>query len=287
MSESKTKKKTQEELSQKDREYFRGWYENNADELNSTRKLKYSSDPSYRAKVLEQNRIARLRRKEAKLASRRLLHPDPAKTRVVRSWKTKQATITASGKPLTAKMFTVGAVADLLGCSVQAIRLWERRKVIPETPFRGENKKTIKGDRFYTLDMVDTLREILLAKGYLDSGRPKPRPMLMVTRSVTLSTGEVVDLDLYRIGELAEAVRRTVVSLEQLESRGFLPETPFRLSEAGYRLYTRDMIASVKQAFESRGWEIRGQEWAVFATEIEESWKAQGVIGAQMGGSHG
>jgi hypothetical protein len=105
----------------------------------------------------------------------------------------------------------------------------------------------------------------------------------MALRVVRFADSEVRETELFRIGVLARAAKRTVVTLEQLEQRGFLPETPFRASELGYRLYTEGMIKAVSSAFEKRCWEIRGdEEWKKFHDEVYESWKAQGVVGASI-----
>lgn len=257
--------------------YFQEWYQEHGTKLNKARKKKYSDDPEYRKKVLEQNRDARKRKRDGQLDERRK-EKAARKTRVSKSWKTYDMPIEIDGKMVVTKMFTVGAVANVLKCSVQAIRMWERKGVLPETPFRYS-----KGDRLYTAELIDTFRQILEKQGRLNPNQVRPRPLRSVVRSVKFSTGTTEDVELFRIGELAEAAQRTVVTLEQLESRGYLPKTPFRVSVTGYRLYTENMIKSVQDAFKKRAWEIRGdEEWEQFRDEVQLSWKVQGVIGARI-----
>ena len=43
---------------------FKDWYTRNADSLNAKRKDRYHSDPEYREKVLEQNRLSRRKKKQ-------------------------------------------------------------------------------------------------------------------------------------------------------------------------------------------------------------------------------
>lgn len=258
--------------------YFKEWYQENGDKLNKSRKRRYHDDPEYREKVLEQNRDARKKRREAQLVER---HKEGAakKTRVDRSWKTRDMVLTLDdGSQVTVKGFTIGAVAQLLGCSVQAIRLWEKKGVLPETDFRFANR-----DRLYTSEMIDIYEKVLEEQGRLNPNKTRPTPMRMTTRHVKFANGKVAEIELWRIGVLAKAANRTVVTLEQLEQKDILPETPFRASELGYRLYTEEMIASVAQAFESRMWEVRGEdEWKKFRQEIINDWKKQGVIGARI-----
>jgi len=258
--------------------YFKDWYAENGEQLNKDRKQRYKDDPDYREKVLEQNREARKRKRQEQLVERS--KQDAArKTRVERSWKTRPMTITLEdGEQVTVKGFTIGAVAQLLGCSVQAIRLWEKKGVLPATDYRYAGR-----DRLYPSDLIDLYRKILEEQGRLNPNKIRPRPLRMALRVVKFSDGKVRETELYRIGVLAKAAQRTVVTLEQLEQRGVLPETPFRASELGYRLYTEGMIEAVSSALEKRFWEIRGEEeWQKFRDEVVAAWKEEGVIGARI-----
>ncbi len=265
-------------------DYYRRWYVRNGDALNKSRQRRYRDDPEYRNHILEQNREAR-KRKRAESLEERKRENSARKTRVNRAWKTHDVVLEddETGEVCTTKLFTIGLAATLLGCSVQALRGWERKGIIPETPFRG-SKRGSKGDRLYTADMVEMFREVLESKGHLNPNQVRPRPLRVAERTVRFAGGKVKkDVKLFRIGELAEASQRTVVTLEQLEQKGWLPKTPFRVSDLGYRLYTEPMITAVKNAFESRGWEVRGEEeWESFRAEVHAAWKKQGVIGARI-----
>lgn len=250
----------------------------NGARLNAQRKAKYHNDPEYRDKVLAVNQESRSRRKKTAKEQRQ------AENRAVRMKprEKKFKTVDAVVDGVTAKLFTIGALAKALGCSIQAIRLWERQGVIPPTPLRSD--KGERGDRLYTEEMVEKLRSILLAQGRLRDQavreKPKDRPLL---RYIKLKTGRVQQVPLYLIGVLARHVGRNVVTLEQLESRGFLPRTPFRTSSVGRRLYTGAMINSVKKAFRSHGGDIRGEEaWKAFHADVTERWTSEGVVGAKL-----
>lgn len=268
-----TKPKSEED------DYFKEWYAENGDELNKSRKRRYADDPTYREKVLEQNREARKRRRQEQLIERKKEN-SARKVRLDRSWKTRPMTLTLEGgQQVTVPGFTIGAVAQVLGCSVQAIRLWEKKGVLPATEFRYAGR-----DRLYTWEQIEVYRRVLVAQDKLNPNKTRPRPLRMAKRWVKFSNSKTPRVtELYRIGVLARAANRTVVTLEQLEQRGYLPETPFRASELGYRLYTEDMIQAVSSALEARFWEVRGEEeWKKFHDEVHAAWDKEGVIGASI-----
>lgn len=268
-----TKPKSEED------DYFKEWYAENGDELNKSRKRRYADDPAYREKVLEQNRDARKRRRQEQLIERKKEN-SARKVRLDRSWKTRPMTLTLEGgRQITVPGFTIGAVAQVLGCSVQAIRLWEKKGVLDATEFRYAGR-----DRLYTWEQIEVYRVVLEAQDKLNPNKTRPRPLRMAKRWVQFSNSKAPKVtELYRIGVLARAANRTVVTLEQLEQRGYLPETPFRASELGYRLYTENMIQAVSSALEIRFWEVRGEEeWKKFHDEVFAAWEKEGVIGAEI-----
>lgn len=257
---------------------FRDWYAANGERLNAQRKAKYHSDPTYRKQVLETNQESRLKRKKSAKAQRKV----ETKAVRLRPHEKRFKTVNAVIDGVSEKLFTIGALARALGCSIQAIRLWERQGVIPATPLRTGTGQT--GDRLYTEAMVDSIRTILLAQGRLRDQavkeRPKDRALL---RFIRLSDGQVKQVSLYLIGVLARHVDRNVVTLEQLEAKGFLPRTPFRASSVGRRLYSGAMINAVRKAFKSRGGEIRGEPaWKEFHADVLAQWTAQGVMDAVL-----
>ena len=253
--------------------YFREWYEQNGDELNKRRRNRYQTDPEYRERVLAQNRDARRKKRQEALEERKKKY-GAKKLRLTNNWKTVNVE-TPDG---IVKMFSISAAAKLVGCSVQALRLWERKGIIPPATARYS-----KGDRLYSMEQIDLLKEVLEKQLRLEDSKVRPRPLQSIRRKVKLSTGEVKEMDLFRIGVMATRVGRTVVTLEQLEQRGAMPATPFRISEVGYRMYSAAMMDAVKSAFDRRVGEVRGEEeWKKFHDEVLADWKAQGVVGAKM-----
>ncbi len=279
---------TDQEPKSSDSDYFQRWYEKNGRTLNRERKAKYHSDPTYREKVLEQNRAARAKKRDEARAAR--VHSGGnERTMVAKSWKTRPMELTLdSGEDVVVQGFTIGAVAAILGCSVQAIRLWERKGILPATDFRYQGR-----DRLYPWELIDEYQEILKRTGRLDPKKAKPRPLRMVRQIVKFSDERLEETALFRIGILAKAAKKTVVTLEQWEARGLLPVTPFRhvsvhktsgeLGEPGYRLYTIPQIKAVVGALRKRAWDVRGEQaQKEFHDEVREAWAAQGVIGAKI-----
>jgi len=264
---------------------FRDWYAENGKRLNKKRRRRYQDDPEYRERVLEMNRVSReRRRKEQETKRRKERSASKVKTRPL-PFKTVRAVVeTADGKEGEEQLFTIGALARTVGCSVQAIRLWEKQGVLPPTEIRNE-----KGDRLYTAQQVEMIYELMKQQGRLNEKqankprkRDEPRPFF---RDVDFGGGQVEEIPLFRIGVLAQAIGRTVLTVEQMESRGALPETPFRAASTRYRLYTGEMIEAVAKAMDARGGTIRGKaRWQAFHDEILDAWNRLGVMEASLAG---
>jgi len=176
-------------------------------------------------------------------------------------------------------LFTIGALAKALGCSIKAIRLWEKNGVVPETPIRSP-----KGDRLYTAEMVDTIRTVLHKQGRLSKTKmvAQSRPKGLV-KKVQFANGGMKEVRLFRIGALAKVVGRTVVGLQQMEQKETMPVTSLRASSVKYRLYTVRQIEVVKDALDKREGTIKDRADAMeFRKEVDAGWKRIGVIGAKV-----
>lgn len=258
---------------------FNEWYAENGKTLNKSRRNRYHSDPAYKARVLMQNKASREKRRQSQAvqkAAERKARKFKAKAE---PWKTVEVVVKKKGKEVSITVFTIGALAAALGCSVQAVRLWERQGVIPKTPLRSG-----KGDRLYTVEQMEMMQELLKKQGKLDEDKVRatsePREFL---RKIRLKTGKMREWVLVRVGVLAKEIGRGVITIDQMESRGVLPGTPFRASSRQYRLYTYAMIAVVKKAMNKRGEIIRGKDqWAGFYDEVVKGWTKLGVIGAEL-----
>jgi DNA-binding transcriptional MerR regulator len=254
--------------------YFQEWYEDNCDELNKRRRERYAEDPEYRKRVQRWNRDARARRrKEAEKEERKA--KQAVKIQTSGAWKTVEVEVDG----VKVRMFTIGALAKATGKGISTIRVWERNGVLPETPYRSK-----KGDRLYTLEMVESIQAALRKAGKLNIAvlKEKKQPA-HVERKVYFKGKGPVRMRLYKVGTLAKAVNRTVVALTQMEKRGVLPKTPLVSSSLKYRLYTLDMIEVVQAAFDRRGGVVRGKsEWEDFYDEIVDGWTRLGIMDARL-----
>jgi DNA-binding transcriptional MerR regulator len=255
-------------------DYFKEWYGENADELNKKRRDRYANDPEYRKKIQDSNartrKVRRKKRQEEKKAREKAKLTNVDK----RPWRSVTATVEVDGEQVEAQVFTIGALAKALGCSVQVIRLWESKGIIPETPLRGSG-----GDRLYTAEFIEMVAEVLEQKGRL--GRLS-RSLPKGSKRKVAFNGEVVEVVMFRVGALADAIGRTAATIDQLEQRGVFPKTPFRASSTRYRLYTAEMIETAKLAFESKRDPIRGEVWEEVRVAVEEGWEKLGVFGARL-----
>lgn len=177
-------------------------------------------------------------------------------------------------------MFTIGALSEVLGRGISTIRVWERTGVLPETPYRST-----RGDRLYTLEMVEQLEKTLRRAGKVNAGPTKDQvlPEFVVKLVRFPKLGESLEMRLYKVGTLAKAVGKTVTSLNHMEKKGVIPRTPLVASALEYRLYTLDMIEVVQRALRKRGGTVRGErEWGECYDEIAEEWRKLGVMDAEV-----
>jgi DNA-binding transcriptional MerR regulator len=253
---------------------FTQWYEQNAPSFNAKRRSRYETDPEYRAKVLEMNRKNREKR-QAERAKEDKARKKAVKVVASPAWKEFEGEA-AGGE--TSNYVTIGAVAKAIRRSTQSVRLWEKQGLIPETPYRNQ-----RGDRLYTPQMVlEILNKVKDIKD-LDPVDNKAS-INPVDAEVKLANGTLVEMRLFRVGVLAQAVGRTVLTLEQMERKGVFPSTPFRDPNTGHRYYSAEMIEAVKNAVDEMGGSrLRGdQRKAEFNNRITNDWTALGVIGASM-----
>lgn len=261
----------------KAQDYFQEWYDDNRDDLNERRRERYATDSVYRRKVQRWNQDARVRRREEAAREGREAK-QAVKIKTTGAWKTVEVEVDG----VMVRMFTIGALARAIGKGISTIRVWERNGTLQETPYRSK-----KGDRLYTLEMVELIQTALSKAGKLDVGvlKEKKRPVYVEKDVRFKGKRKPLRMRLYKVGTLAKAVGRTVVALTQMEKRGVLPRTPLVSSSLEYRLYTLDMIEAVQAAFDVRGGVIRGQsEWEDFHDEIVDGWTRLGIMDARLEG---
>ena len=89
---------------------FKRWYDKNKAKVNKRRKEAYNSDPSIRAAAVERAR------------EYRASHPAPSRAGESRM---------KSSNGVLVESFRISQVAEAIGRSVQTIRLWEAKGLIP------------------------------------------------------------------------------------------------------------------------------------------------------------
>jgi len=249
---------------------FKVWYAANREALSEKRKIRYQTDPEYKARVLNLNAEARRLRKKDKHREQKL----EDKARVagtappVANWKT--IPIEVDGEEVQA--FTIGALAKAVGRSIQAIRLYEKQGLIAETPYRSN-----KGDRLYTYAMVKSIHETLDGLGRVGVSGKGTRPAAKVF-SIRFRGGDVQEIPLFRISYLARACRRTISTLEHMEGDGLFPETPLRAKQI--RLYSAEMIEAAREVFSAV--DIGDVPRDHVRAKVQEAWNDLGVMSARI-----
>lgn len=89
-------------------------------------------------------------------------------------WRDNFIMKTLAGKQVP--MYTIGALADALGTSVQTIRTWTKQSIIPESPFRMPSTMIVQGTqvqgrRLYMAEEIDAAVKVFQEHDLL--GRPR------------------------------------------------------------------------------------------------------------------
>lgn len=129
------------------KEYYKKWYQRNKERLNERRRKRYQNDPSYRAK-----QKAMSKRWYQKERGEPVVYV-PKDCRVV---KTKKR----DGTEVDLRLYTVGKLAGTLGVTIQTIRNWENRGLIPITPIR------LSKWRLYSQPMINVVASAYKKRGH-------------------------------------------------------------------------------------------------------------------------
>lgn len=258
---------------------FEKWYAAHGVLLNEERRKRYKTDPGYREKVLAQNRKSRRDKAQERAVERAKEEGAREIALPEHNWKVVDVEVPQGRGTRTIPAVTVGGLAAILGRSIQAVRALEAQGVIPEAQYRST-----RGDRLYPEAQVVEIHGTLLAAGRLkDAGRRKGSGTMPYRRTVLWKGRPAGEVALFRVGALALALGRTVVTTEQMEAAGTLPKTPFRGSSTGYRLYTLGMIEAARKAMMQHGPALRGKDvQKLFHDDVEAAWKAEGVFTASL-----
>ena len=256
-------------MSSKDKTWsFQLWYDLNREDLNEQRRERYKTDPKYRDKSIKRNRNARKRERQETYEERqlqlyaRILHTS-------QRWREVHDAIdSVTGDPVGEPCVTVGLLSDVLGCSIQSIRLWEKKGLEQKTTLRSP-----KGDRVYTAALIREIRRGLHEKGIIDLEgkrilmRRKKKWQLYAVKD---SNGQEQHLRLYPVEWAAEIVMVAPSGIVDLEKTGRFPKTTLR-TDRGHRLYSFEMLVALHDGQAPRDIEdvrLRWQELGMAGAEI-------------------
>jgi len=153
---------------------YKRWYEDNKSEVSRRRREKYQSDEEYRKRVLARNKRYRnsVRMKEVvrKIVQEGKPQPPEEKSRKARKAKAVkrrrgpvQLNVRVGGAMVERDLMSIGKFAELIGRSVPCIYQWERRGILPRTPY--ELKGKVKSERLYLPEMAEVVLAVLESRG--------------------------------------------------------------------------------------------------------------------------
>ena len=136
---------------------YKEWYEENKEILANRRREKYHTDKKYRAKVKAWNKSYAARQRTEKKEKPK------SKVRVPKHRRPIVLEVIVYGESAEVKLVHVGAFARAIGRSVQTVHEWEKRELLPRTPYLliGDTKR----ERLYTADMVLVVKGVLAKRG--------------------------------------------------------------------------------------------------------------------------
>lgn len=130
---------TVEDGSETGGDYFRKYYEENRDEINRKRRQRYNNDDDYRDRSLAASKRYREKRRKK------------GRVRVARLGQARSHETGDGGK---IQLFSVGVFSSFIGRSAQSLSHWERRGIMPYTPYRDT-----RGYRLYSRGMMQVVKD--------------------------------------------------------------------------------------------------------------------------------
>jgi len=128
-------------------DYYQRYYDANKNKLNDARRRRYERDSAYRQKVLEWSQNYREKKRDER---------EPAEPRAPRFETPLEGKLRGNA---SIKLYSVGYVSKALGRSIQSLTHWERKGIIPPTPF-----KDARGFRYYTEPMIESIKSATCAR---------------------------------------------------------------------------------------------------------------------------
>lgn len=291
-------------MGDKERAYYRTWWEKNKDRVLAHRKERYAKDPEYREKAAEYSRKSRQRKSDERKAATEPHEDSPGGVVAVRIPRIrKPEEVPWKGK--TVKAYGIEVLCRAIGRSRVTIYSWERKGWLPKTPLTSSRE-----EKLYTAGMIEVVAQIVRA--YEEEGLSRGRQQFSVYGQAmhdkilagwdALNGDEDVDLsqyisirvpsvvtkiveingeqvECYTVEMLSRAIGRSKYMIPVWEKNGVIPRTPLT-NKRGWRLYTADMIEVVRTAVKRRGgsilkdpvgiYEDVAAGWEMFGIEVED-----------------
>jgi len=256
---------------------YKEWYAAHKEEVSEKRRKKYATDPKIKAAILKGNQDSRKRRQP---------QASEAVPNGVRRDHGPFRSVVIEG----VVYFTLGGVAASVGCSHQALRVWEKAGLIPMPAIR--TTADARSNRLYTQEQIDEIIKILTDGGHLRVRGEDKSPIMALVRPVRLvGSTKWVKTALFRLGEVARVVTRAIYTLTTMEREGLLPKTPLRITlpkptdgraRGAVRLYTYEMIEVMSKAFLALPENPTPRQWKTFTHRIQSGWEALGIFSVEV-----
>ena len=286
-------------MGDKDRAYYRTWWEKNRERVLEHRKDRYANDPEYRQRSAEYSRRSRQRKNQEEREAIRDSDDGPGgmATRIPRMRKPES--VEWKGKMV--KAYGIDVLCRAIGRSRVTVYSWERKGWMPKTEL-----KSLRDEKLYTAGMIEVVAK--LVKEYEEEGLTRGRHRFAtcgkemcqkiqqgwdqlqgdeevdLTQHISIRVPSVVtkriqingeEVECHTVEMLARAIGRSKYMIPVWEKRGVLPRSPLT-NKRGWRLYTVDMIEVVRTAVQRQGGGVLKDAETVYE-DVAAGWEMLGI----------
>lgn len=287
-------------MGDKERAYYRTWWEKNRERVLEHRKERYATDPEYRDKAAEYSRKSRERKSSERKAATEPTGDGPGGVVAVRIPRVRKPT-RVRWKRRMVQAYGIEVLCRAIGRSRVTIYSWERKGWLPKTPLISSRE-----EKLYTAGMIEVVAKVV--KAYEEEGLSRGRQQFSVYGQAMhdkiqagwdeLRGDEKVDLsqyisirvpsvvtkvvevngeqvECYTVEMLSRAIGRSKYMVPVWEKNGVIPRTPLT-NKRGWRLYTPDMIEVVRTAVKRRGGSILKDPEGIYE-DVAAGWEMLGI----------
>jgi len=244
---------------------YQEWWQTNGEAVRQRRRVRYRSDKEFRRRQKQWSKDYR-QKMRAQIGER---EPE------VRAHR-RPMVVETNGRQFVC--WSIGVLAEAIGCSRRTIDGWEKKGLLPRTPI------WCSGIRYYTEGMIGGLVDVLATR---PGGLRVSDPLVYYeVLSVWEDTGFNLDGEfsvtelgeiplwgglppMFTIGVFAERIGKSQGTLLHWERLGLMPATPLRYGED--RVFTEGMCEIVERVIRTRGDVVRISDEAL-VQEIRDAW---------------